>query len=317
MVGGGRLGRAQRCGHGRRGGPVQTACPPARPLTPLDRSTSSAPPSLLPPASPPTNQRQDPLPEAPTVASLLTAGSKASELMQRSGLGLGAGGSRPTPLPSSLSLSRAAFSPRAAPGQAGDGCAAPGAGAGAPGSPLRGGVGLAQLATGRSGTPRLGGYPPTAEPQQSSLAYLAPDESLQPPRHSSTRLSISSAAGSPLAPPPAASPPPPSGSGMDAAAGAEGAVLAPSLPPPPEMPLSWVPALALSRERLDTRCPRGERAVRYRQARRELFAGFGECARWDGLVSAARRTLDEPGHAPDDSCGCEDCWLWLQRSVRG
>ena len=47
------------------------------------------------------------------------------------------------------------------------------------------------------------------------------------------------------------------------------------------MPLSWVPALAVSRERLDSRCPR----VQYRQARRELYARFGECTRWDGLVS--------------------------------
>eukprot|EP00887_Chlorella_sp_A99_P006380 scaffold3.g6380.t1 len=52
----------------------------------------------------------------------------------------------------------------------------------------------------------------------------------------------------------------------------------------PEIPCSWVPRLALSREALDVRCPRGSKTVCYRQARRELYAAFGECARWDGLV---------------------------------
>lgn len=228
------------------------------------------------------------------MASLLTCGSKVSELMQRSGLG--AAPSRPSLLASCLSLSRAAFTPRAAAASAqpGDGPAAPGAGAGAAGSPLRGGVGLANLAMGRSGTPRLGGHPPAAEAQQSSLAYLAPDESLQPLPRSSTRLSTTSNGSSPLGPPaasplPATSPLPPASSAAEEE---------PRLPPPPEMPLSWVPPLALSRERLDTRCPRGERAVRYRQARRELFARFGECGRWDGLVERLTTYADAECAAP-------------------
>ena len=82
----------------------------------------------------------------------------------------------------------------------------------------------------------------------------------------------------------------PSGLGPAAAGGAaqHGAGAAsspPGMPPPAEMPLSWVPALAISRERLDMRCPRGQKVVQYRQARRELFARYGECGRWDGLVS--------------------------------
>lgn len=57
------------------------------------------------------------------------------------------------------------------------------------------------------------------------------------------------------------------------------------------MPPSWVPALAISRERLDVRCPKGSKRALYRQCQREIFARFGECARWDGLVE--RYTLYE------------------------
>ena len=59
------------------------------------------------------------------------------------------------------------------------------------------------------------------------------------------------------------------------------------------MPPSWVPALAISRERLDMRCPKGAGRTQFRQCRREIFARFGECARWDGL--AERYTLYEVG----------------------
>jgi hypothetical protein len=48
---------------------------------------------------------------------------------------------------------------------------------------------------------------------------------------------------------------------------------------------------ALPRERLDMRCPRGARAVLYRQARREMFALHGECKRWDGAVEHDAGTL--------------------------
>lgn len=214
------------------------------------------------------------------MASLLTGGSKVSDMLTRSALQ--AGLSRTNPVTSSLSLSRAAFSPRGQP-LGDDSPSAGGLPTSAAGSsPLKGGVGLAHLGlAGRGGTPRLGGYPPTAEPFNSSMAYLSPDESAsQHPLHlSSTLLPVPSAVG----PVGMVAPAPSGGRGNGSAAGRPGAH--PLLAAPTEMPLSWVPPLALSRERLDTRCPRGERVVRYRKARRELYALFGECARWDGLVS--------------------------------
>ena len=63
------------------------------------------------------------------------------------------------------------------------------------------------------------------------------------------------------------------------------------------MPLSWVPPLVLTRERLDLRCPQGTKAVQYRQARREMFAAFGEASRW------VRRQLT-PRHADSSLQGC-------------
>lgn len=72
-----------------------------------------------------------------------------------------------------------------------------------------------------------------------------------------------------------------------------------NLPPPspaeaglvPGPPASWVPKLAVSRELVDLRCPRGGKTVLYARAQLELFAWFGECARWDGMVQ--RITLYE------------------------
>lgn len=172
----------------------------------------------------------------------------------------------------------------------------------APGTVPTGGVALQHLAMGaRSGTPRLSLYAPTRELADSSLAFLSPEETatvqqcsgLQPvpstaallPAASSTGLARQStiALGSnPALTAPCSTP----GSALDTAT--VPAVAAAALAPP-EMPLSWVPQLAISRERLDMRCPRGQKVFAYRQARRELFARYGECGRWDGLVSSCQQ----------------------------
>lgn len=98
----------------------------------------------------------------------------------------------------------------------------------------------------------------------SSLSYLAPEETL-------------AQAGSHTTGPTAA------------AAAAAAAVAAHD---GPELPLSWVPCLELSREALDVRCPRGSKVATYRQARREMFAEFGECSRWDGMVERVTTYAD-------------------------
>jgi hypothetical protein len=133
---------------------------------------------------------------------------------------------------------------------------------GSTGGSHRADLGLQHLAMDAlSGTPRLGGSPcPARDFEDASMAYLTPDEP------SMLRSSAT------LAPVGGSSP-------------AQSQSQASSLPAAPEMPLSWVPALSISRERLDSRCPRGHKSVQYRQARREVFAGMGECSRWDGLVS--------------------------------
>ena len=43
------------------------------------------------------------------------------------------------------------------------------------------------------------------------------------------------------------------------------------------------------------RCPKGAKVVYYERCVRELFATYGECARWDGLVEKV--TVYE-----DDAC---------------
>ncbi len=70
------------------------------------------------------------------------------------------------------------------------------------------------------------------------------------------------------------------------------------------MPASWVPPLALSRERLDVRCPKGMKRTAYQQCQREIFARFGECSRWDGLVE--RYTLFEVRGRTQ--CSMEAAW---------
>lgn len=221
------------------------------------------------------------------MASFLTGGSRF--VAGRSAQQLGGGRSSPAmERPSSTvsaAPSKAAFTPRAGQPPPGSPSAAgisassasmestPSAAAlaAAGGSPLpRAGLALQHLATGGQGGPKQGGSPSIGA-VHSSLAYLAPDESsLQ-----RSALAAGHSGASPLGP-----------DSLPTAAGGHS-----PLPPPPEMPLSWVPPLALSRERLDMRCPRGEKAVHYRQAQREVYASYGECSRWDGLVSAACRAV--------------------------
>ena len=52
----------------------------------------------------------------------------------------------------------------------------------------------------------------------------------------------------------------------------------------PGMPPSWVPRLQIGRDSLDMRCPRGVKSVLYHRCQHEIFALFGECSRWDGMV---------------------------------
>lgn len=66
---------------------------------------------------------------------------------------------------------------------------------------------------------------------------------------------------------------------------------APLDPGVPGMPPSWVPRLQIGRDILDMRCPRGVKAVLYKRCQYEIFALFGECSRWDGMVE--RLTLYE------------------------
>ena len=51
-----------------------------------------------------------------------------------------------------------------------------------------------------------------------------------------------------------------------------------------EMPASWVPKMVIAQEDFDTTCPRGHKTTRYHRCIHELFAVFGPCSRWDGLV---------------------------------
>ena len=57
------------------------------------------------------------------------------------------------------------------------------------------------------------------------------------------------------------------------------------------MPPSWVTKLVIPRDCLDMRCPKGVKSTLYHRCQHEIFALFGECARWDGMVE--RITLYE------------------------
>jgi len=61
----------------------------------------------------------------------------------------------------------------------------------------------------------------------------------------------------------------------------------------PGMPPSWVPRLQIGRDSLDMRCPRGIKSLLYHRCQHEIFALFGECCRWDGMVE--KLTLYEVG----------------------
>ena len=61
----------------------------------------------------------------------------------------------------------------------------------------------------------------------------------------------------------------------------------------PGMPPSWVPRLQIGRDSLDMRCPRGIKSLLYHRCQHEIFALFGECCRWDGMVD--KLTLYEVG----------------------
>mmetsp|Transcript_46212 Transcript_46212/g.88190 ORF Transcript_46212/g.88190 Transcript_46212/m.88190 type:complete len:1493 (-) Transcript_46212:386-4864(-) len=59
-----------------------------------------------------------------------------------------------------------------------------------------------------------------------------------------------------------------------------------------DMPPSWVPKLKIPREIFDMRCPKGEKLTEYCKCTYEVYAMFGECARWDGKVSKLTIFLD-------------------------
>ncbi|KAK9811814.1 hypothetical protein WJX72_010643 [[Myrmecia] bisecta] len=52
----------------------------------------------------------------------------------------------------------------------------------------------------------------------------------------------------------------------------------------PDMPPSWLPRILLARDMLDMRCPKGAKTTAYHRCQHEIFALFGECSRWDGMV---------------------------------
>jgi hypothetical protein len=51
-----------------------------------------------------------------------------------------------------------------------------------------------------------------------------------------------------------------------------------------ERPPSWVPTLKISQEAFDTVCPRGHKTTKYKKCVHEMFAVFGPCMRWDGMI---------------------------------
>lgn len=51
-----------------------------------------------------------------------------------------------------------------------------------------------------------------------------------------------------------------------------------------EMPASWVPRLQVPRDLLDTRVPKGTKKVVYQYSEHEIFALFGEAAKFDGCT---------------------------------
>ncbi|KAL6761433.1 hypothetical protein V8C86DRAFT_3131553 [Haematococcus lacustris] len=61
----------------------------------------------------------------------------------------------------------------------------------------------------------------------------------------------------------------------------------------PDMPPSWVPKLSIPRDAFDMRCPRGSKLTLYHCSQHEIFALFGDCSRWDGMVEKLLLYQDE------------------------
>lgn len=71
----------------------------------------------------------------------------------------------------------------------------------------------------------------------------------------------------------------------------------------PGMPPSWAPRLQIGRDSLDMRCPRGVKTLLYHRCQHEIFALFGECCRWDGVVD--KLTLYEVTTLLSAVVGCD------------
>lgn len=73
----------------------------------------------------------------------------------------------------------------------------------------------------------------------------------------------------------------------------------------PDAPPSWVRPLSLPRERFDLRCPKGAKTTQFHRCHLDIFATYGDSARWDGMVQ--RLTLFS-----DDDCSdvieCRECY---------
>ena len=48
----------------------------------------------------------------------------------------------------------------------------------------------------------------------------------------------------------------------------------------------------------------------YKRCLHEIYAGFGECARWDGLVERVTKYADDARHVVVEVRGCS-CYLHL------
>ncbi|GFH12468.1 uncharacterized protein HaLaN_08166 [Haematococcus lacustris] len=99
------------------------------------------------------------------------------------------------------------------------------------------------------------------------------------------------------------------------------------------MPPSWVPKLSIPRDAFDMRCPRGSKLTLYHCSQHEIFALFGDCSRWDGMVeklllyqvgdpnslpaphaSAAATLQYRSGHIVV-RCAILNCTWWQQQAV--
>ncbi|EFJ52641.1 hypothetical protein VOLCADRAFT_102618 [Volvox carteri f. nagariensis] len=61
----------------------------------------------------------------------------------------------------------------------------------------------------------------------------------------------------------------------------------------PDIPPSWVLKLTIPRDAFDMRCPRGVKLTLYRRCQHEIFARFGDCSRWDGMVEKLTLYADD------------------------